>query len=184
MDDVRGNYREQPRTAPKMNRTKVDSLLSTRPIVIGLTLIDLYWIIEAVIGVVIVWAALADTDVKYWFNGNAAFFGTLMIIFAGCRVFNILEDEVNAFMSLALVLACTQIFGIKPDMVADQIAKASPTITYYAQVPQPNSLQAAPAKACEWYNTAKNIKLNPSQGEWCAKEVAAKNPESNVCVCK
>ena len=87
-------------------------------------------------------------------------------------------------MSLALVLACTQIFGIKPDMVADQLSKAAPTITYYAQVPQPNSLQATQAKACEWYNTAKNIKLTQSQGEWCAKEVAAKNPESNVCVCK
>lgn len=184
MDDVRGNYRDQPRAVSKMNRAKVDSLLSTRPIVMGLTIIDIYWVIEAIVGVCIVWAALADTDVKFWFNGNAAFFGTLMIIFAGCRVFNILEDEVNAFMSLALVLACTQIFGIKPDMVADQLSKAAPTITYYAQVPQASSLQAAPAKACEWYNTAKNIKLNPSQGEWCAKEVAAKNPEANVCACK
>lgn len=183
MDDVRGNYRDQPR-ASKVNRTKVDSLLSTRPIVMGFTIIDIYWVIEAIIGVCIVWAALADTDVKFWFNGNAAFFGTLMIIFAGCRVFNILEDEVNAFMSLALVLACTQIFGIKPDMVADQLSKAAPTITYYAQVPQPNSLQATQAKACEWYNTAKNIKLTPSQGEWCAKEVAAKNPDANVCFCK
>ena len=184
MDDVRGNYREQQRAAPKMNRTKVDSPLSTRPMVMGLTIIDIYWIIEAIIGVCIVWAALADTDVKNWFNGNAAFFGTLMIFFAGCRVFNILEDEVNALMSFMLILACTQIFGIKPDMVADQFSKAAPTITYYAQVPQASSLQAAPAKACEWYNTAKNIKLNSSQGEWCAKEVAAKNPEANVCACK
>ena len=184
MDDVRGNYRDQPRAVSKMNRAKVDSLLSTRPIVMGLTIIDIYWVIEAIVGVCIVWAALADTDVKFWFNGNAAFFGTLMIIFAGCRVFNILEDEVNAFMSLALVLACTQIFGIKPDMVADQLSKAAPTITYYAQVPQPASLQSTPAKACEWYNTAKNIKLTPSQGEWCAKEVTAKNPEANVCACK
>lgn len=184
MDDVRGNYRDQPRAVSKMNRAKVDSLLSTRPIVMGLTIIDIYWVIEAIVGVCIVWAALADTDVKFWFNGNAAFFGTLMIIFAGCRVFNILEDEVNAFMSLALVLACTQIFGIKPDMVADQLSKAAPTISYYAQVPQPASLQSTPAKACEWYNTVKNIKLTPSQGEWCAKELAAKNPDANVCACK
>lgn len=183
MDDVRGNFRDQKATQ-KMNRPKVDSLLSTRPMVIGLTIIDIYWIIEAIIGIGIVWAALADTDVKNWFNGNAAFFGTLMIFFAGCRVFNILEDEVNALMSFMLILACTQIFGIKPDMVADQLSKAAPTISYYAQVPQASSLQAAPAKACEWYNTAKSIKLTQSQGEWCAKEVAAKNPAANVCACK
>lgn len=181
MDDVRGNFRDQKATQ-KMNRPKVDSLLSTRPMVMGLTIIDIYWIIEAIIGVAIIWAALADTDVKNWFNGNAAFFGTLMIFFAGCRVFNILEDEVNALMSFMLILACTQIFGIKPDMVVDQIAKASPTITYYAQVPQSSSLN--PAKACEWYNTAKNIKLNQSQGDWCAKELAANNPEAKVCACK
>ena len=184
MDDVRGNYRDQPKAVPKMNRTKVDSLLSTRPMVMGLTIIDIYWVIEAIIGVFIVWAALADTDVKYWFNGNAAFFGTLMIIFAGCRVFNILEDEVNAFMSLALVLACTQIFGIKPEMVKEQITKVAPTVTYYAQVPQ-NISQGAPAdKKCEWYNTAKNIKLTPSQGQWCAQELAKQNPDASVCECK
>jgi len=182
MDDVRGNFRDQ-KAAQKMNRPKVDSLLSTRPMVMGLTIIDIYWIIEAIIGIGIVWAALADTDVKYWFNGNAAFFGTLMIIFAGCRVFNILEDEVNAFMSLALVLACTQIFGIKPDMVADQLSKAAPTISYYAQVPQQASLHATP-KACTWYNTAKSIKLNDAQAQWCATEKAKGTPEASVCECK
>jgi len=183
MDDVRGNYREQQRAAPKMNRTKVDSPLSTRPIVMGLTIIDLYWVIEAIIGVCIVWAALADTDVKFWFNGNAAFFGTLMIVFAICRVFNILEDEVNAFMSLALILACTQIFGINKEMVQAQLSKAAPTITYYAQVPQQASLHATP-KACTWYNTAKSIKLNNAQAQWCATEKAKGTPEASVCECK
>lgn len=182
MDDVRGNFRDQKATQ-KMNRPKVDSLLSTRPMVIGLTIIDIYWIIEAIIGIGIVWAALADSDVKNWFNGNAAFFGTLMIIFAGCRVFNILEDEVNAFMSLALILACTQIFGIKADMIKEQLDKVSPTVTYYAQVPQQASLPATP-KTCTWYNTAKGIKLNEAQAQWCATEKTKGNPEASVCECK
>lgn len=183
MDDIRGgNFQREQRAAQKMNKTKVDSLLSTRPIVVGLTLIDIYWIIEAIIGVAIVWAALADTEVKYWFNGNAAFFGTLMIIFAGCRVFNILEDEVNAFMSFALVLACTQIFGIKQEMVKDQLDKVIPTVNYYAQVPQAASLSSP--KACTWYNTAKGIKLNDAQAQWCSAEKANGNPEAAVCECK
>lgn len=182
MDDVRRNYRDQPRAVSKMNRAKVDSLLSTRPIVMGLTIIDIYWVVEAIVGVCIVWAALADTDVKFWFNGNAAFFGTLMIIFAGCRVFNILEDEVNAFMSFALVLACTQIFGINKEMVQEQLSKAAPTVTYYAQVPQAASLSST--KACTWYNTTKGIKLNDAQAKWCADEVQKNNPEAKACECK
>lgn len=184
MDDVRGgNFQRDQRTAQKMNRAKVDSLLSTKPIVAGLTLVDIYWIIEAIIGVAIVWAALADTEVKNWFNGNAAFFGTLMIIFAGCRVFNILEDEVNAFMSLALIMACTQIFGINKEMVQEQLSKAAPTVTYYAQVPQPASLPTT-SKTCTWYNTAKGIKLNDAQAKWCADEVQKNNPEAKACECK
>lgn len=184
MDDVRGgSFNREQRAAPRMNRTPVKSLLSTRPIVAGITIIDIYWIVEAIIGVITVWAALADTDVKYWFNGNAAFFGSLMVVFAICRVFNILEDEVNAFMSLALILACTQIFGIKADMIKEQLDKVSPTVTYYAQVPQQASLPATP-KTCTWYNTAKGIKLNEAQAQWCATEKTKGNPEASVCECK
>lgn len=180
MDDVRGASFNRDK---KMNRAPVKSLLSTRPIVAGLTIIDIYWIIEGIIGVITVWAALADTDVKYWFNGNAAFFGSLMVVFAICRVFNILEDEVNAFMSLALILACTQIFGIKADMIKEQLDKVSPTVTYYAQVPQQASLHTTP-KTCTWYNTTKGIKLNDAQAKWCADEVQKNNPEAKVCECK
>lgn len=176
------------------NKQRVASWFSASPIAFGLTVTDVYWIIEGFAGAALVYAALTETGSAHqWFGGNAAFVGSMMIVATCFRVGDFMVDEITIAMNVLLLFAASSIFGITATDVKNELMAASPTFNYHAQTPQQPSrlppvqqasLSPTAKTSCVWHNTSQNRALKGDEAQWCKNAVENKLKGYEFCKCQ
>ena len=172
------------------NQERVASFISASPIVFGLTIADMFWIVEGIAGAALSYAAFTGTgSAAHWFGGHASAVGIFMVAATFFRVTNFMEEETNMVMSVLLLLAAGSIYGISGNDVTNELKGVTPTFNYHAQTPQkanlPQIQQAtlAPRASCVWHNTKQNRALKGTEAQWCKAAVESKQAGSEFCKC-
>ena len=149
-----------------INKVRAATFISSRPLVMGLTIADMYWILEGVSGAAMAYYAMAGNEIDNWFSGHASTIGVLMVLAAVLRVSNFWEEEINIAASALLLVLAANAGGAKPD-IERAIQNGAPSFSYNANVAQP----------CTWKNIKTGAVLNPAEIKWC------KDTQSDKCAC-
>ena len=169
MADNNGKGQNFLTTFQTVNKVRAATFISSRPLVMGLTIADMYWVLEGIAGAGMAYYAFSSDEIDHWFGGHASTIGVLMVLAAVLRVSNFWEEEINIAASALLLVLAANAGGAKPD-IERTIQNGAPSFSYNANVAQPSSGVKA-----QWFNTEKNIWLegdpsNPkTQAGWCAK---------------
>ena len=152
----------------EVNKVRAATFLSSRPLLMGLTIADMYWILEGVAGAAMAYYAFTSNEINHWFGGHASTIGIMMVLAAVLRVSNFWEEEINIAASALLLVLAANAGGAKPD-IERTIQNGAPSFSYNANVAQPDN--------CTWKNIKTGAVLNPAEIKWC------KDTQSDKCAC-
>lgn len=171
-------------------RARVKTFISANPIVAGITAADMYWILEGLTGVFMVYASVKGiAGVDKWFGGHADLVGVFMALAAFFRVLDVVEEEVNIIMSALLIFMAGVAGGLSQQQVVDAAKDTASSMTPEFSF-NANIASVGGATNCEWWNKRQNRKLsgdpaNPStEAGWCASAVSSKAKGYQDCECK
>lgn len=175
MTEHNGNGKNFLTTFQNVNKVRAATFISSRPLLMGLTLADMYWVLEGFAGAGMAYYAFSGDDIDHWFGGHASTIGVLMVLAAVLRVSNFWEEEINIAASALLLVLAANAGGAKPD-IEHTIQNGAQSFSYYANVAQPDN--------CKWFNKKQNIWLKgdpndeTTEAGWCNKTRHAD------CVCR
>lgn len=175
-------------------KQRISSFIATKQWALGLTIADMYWLIESIIGIFLIYKGIGRVleDDSSKLERMLPVIGIMMIVFAILRVTNTFEEEVNILSSLALVALIMTMVSMADNKVIDkQILTDSVRMSYNAVIPDVDSISnneptnaSGNKKSCQWFNTRTNEWLNGDKAKWCKDAVEKKWQGNEFCTCK
>ena len=169
-----------------IQRQRISTPLSTWKLpVIKISLVDLGWAAEVVMGSVLIYKGFGTLSTNLMgyelASSGVVAVGAMIFFFGLARIANFLEEEVNLIASWILLAMLLNATGITPDDVKKYVKDAGADMHYYANVADVDSVIK---KECQWFNTRTRKFLAGEEANYCANAVKTGAKDANLCVCK
>lgn len=168
-------------------RTRIATALSTKPLLMGMSAVDIGWVFHLVAAVWMGYHAFHGDNPLAWLGLNAPAYKIGVVAIAeGARAVlsmsNVWEEEINWLASTVLVLVLLSAGGA--DM--HRVGNAVPSFNYNSNVASVGDVRKYDMSKCSFYNSVLNRALSQEEKSECIainKAGAMDNKWARNCGC-